>query len=224
MTYRKPVLANGEVYHIVARTIAKTPLFLNKQNYQRFLDTINFYRYKKPPLRLSHYLRLSRDEQENIINNLEKDGKFLVEIIAFCLMPNHVHFLAKQLEDNGVSIFMSRVQNSYAKYFNTKNKRVGSLFQSMFKAVRIEIDEQLVHVSRYIHLNPSSSYVCKIKDLKKYPWSSLSYYLNLKSFKFVTPNLVFDLFSDKQDYEKFVFDQASYQRRLAIITHLTLES
>ncbi len=223
MTYRKTILATGEVYHITNRTIAKVPLFSSNYDQQRFLNTISFYRHKNIPLRFSHYMKLPSQEQEKLTSHIKKTNKLLVEIIAFCLMPNHIHFLLKQLGDKGISTFMSKLQNSYAKYFNLKYKRTGALFQSMFRAVRIETDEQLTHVSRYIHLNPSTSYVCKIKDLKKYAWSSFPHYLGLKTFKFVKPSLVLGLFKDLKDYEKFVLNQADYQRQLANIKHLTLE-
>ena len=176
-------------------------------------------------MRFSHYKNLTLDDQDRIMNDLKEKKKYLIQIIAFCLMTNHVHFLVKQLENNGTSIFMSKLQNSYAKYFNLKHKRKGSLFQSMFKAVRIEDDEQLVHVSRYIHLNPYTAYLCKIENLKEYPWSSYPYYLNPKSYSytFLSPNLVLDLFKDSKAYEKFVFDQAEYQKGLENIKHLILE-
>lgn len=223
MNLRKTILATNEVYHIFSRTIAYSPLFKNKNDYSRLLQTISFYRYKNIPLRLSYFIRLSLEDQKKIIDKLKKENKVLINIIAFCFMPNHLHFLLKQLKNKGISIFMSRLQNSYAKYFNTKYKRSGGLFQTTFKAVRIENDDQLIHVSRYIHLNPSTSYICKIKDLKKYPWSSFSHYLNRENFNFVNPKLVLGLFQQTKDYKKFVFDQADYQRELGNIKHLVFD-
>ena len=118
---------------------------------------------------------------------------------------------------------MSRFENSYARYFNIKYDRVGPLFQPMFKAVRIETEEQFLHVSRYIHLNPTSSYLIKIKDLKNYPWSSFAGFLDAKFLQFVNPKLVLSHFKSKEAYRKFVLDQADYQRKLELIKHLTLE-
>lgn len=101
-------------------------------------------------------------------------------------MPNHFHFLIKELEENGTRKFISNIQNSYAKYFNTKNERSGSLFQEMFKAVRIESDEQFVHVARYIHLNPYSAFILdNINSIKVFPWSSFGDYLGTNSHSFV---------------------------------------
>ena len=95
----------------------------------------------------------------------------------------------------------------------------------MFKAVMIETDEQLLHVSRYIHLNPSTGYLVEIKDLENYPWSSFKDYLvgqpTLNNFLDI--NQVLDLAAKPGYYKQFVFDQADYQRKLGEIKHLTLE-
>jgi putative transposase len=152
-----------------------------------------------------------------------RESKRLVEIIAFCLMPNHFHLLLKQLQKKGTSTFMRNFQNSYARYFNTKYHRSGALFQALFKAVRIETDAQLLHVSRYIHLNLVSSFLVEIKNLENYPWSSFPEYMKSRSLEFVDPDLVLKQFKTEKDYKKFVFDQADYQRKLQEIKHLTLE-
>lgn len=223
MTYRKVILSNNEVYHVINRSIANTPLFHNKTNYLKLLETINYYRFKNVPLRFSYYCRLPCDDRGKILSNLIKENQLLVEIISFCIMTNHIHLLLRQIADRGISIFMSKMQNSYAKYFNIVYKRKGALFQSMFKAIRIETDEQLIHVSRYIHLNPSTGYLCQTKDLINYPWSSYTHYLGLKKFEFLSPQIILNFFKKLNDYKKFIYDQADYQKELANIKHLILE-
>ena len=213
---------NGEVYHTIARGVAKKPIFTSGNDYHRALDLINFYRRGTLSLRFSYFKRLLKDEKEVFLKRLVKKNP-VVEILAFCLMPNHIHFLLKQLEKRGIPIFMSNFQNSYAKYFNTKYKRLGPLFQPMFKAIRIETDNQLIHVSRYIHLNPVSSYLIEIEDLENYSWSSFRAYLNRKTLEFVDPDLVLSLFESLAKYRQFVYDQADYQRKLEQIKHLILE-
>lgn len=137
-------------------------------------------------------------------------------------MPNHFHFLLTQSTEEGISKFMGLIQNSYTKYFNLRKKRVGSLFQGQFKAKRVETNEQLLHLSRYIHLNPYSSFVVKtLEDLKEYPWSSLPNYLGINQNGFLKKSLVLDSFMDEKDYQRFVFNQADYQRELEKIKHLT---
>ena len=137
-------------------------------------------------------------------------------------MPNNYHLLLKQLIDGGISKYLSQVQNSYSRYFNVRRKKAGSVFQGHFKAKRIETDEQLIHLSRYIHLNPYSSYVVKLIDnLKTYLWSSLPGFLGENEYTFVNKSFILDLFQDKKDYQSFVFNQADYQRELENIKHLT---
>ena len=221
MPYRRTPLVTGEIYHVFNRSVANQPIFLNQRDYQRALEVINFYRFRKPLLKYSHYRVLPQDQKIQFLEKLIKNNKPQVEIIAFCMMPNHVHFLLKALEDTSISTFMTNFQHSCSKYFNIKNERTGSLFQSMFKAVRIENDEQLLHVSRYIHLNPVSSFLINIQSLEDYPWSSFRDYINGSGF--INAELVLSHFKSKEEYKKFVYDQADYQQKLEIIKHLALE-
>lgn len=118
---------------------------------------------------------------------------------------------------------MRNFQHSYSKYFNLKNDRTGGLFQAMFKAVRIETDEQLIHVSRYIHLNPVSSMLIKIEKLEDYLWSSFKDYILDTNSVLISPVLILKYFKSKNKYKEFVFNQADYQKRLESIKHLTLD-
>ena len=222
MPRRRTFLATKQIYHTINRSIARIPIFEKQRDYQRAIEAIDFYRYNNPTISLSHYKRLPKEVKEAFTKRLRKKP-VLIDILAFCLMPNHCHFLLKQNQDKGISTFMSNFQNSYAKYFNTKYKRMGGLFQSMFKAVRIETDEQLLHVSRYIHLNPVSAYLIEVEQLKIYPWSSFPEYLNEQAREFVDTELILSFFKTRDDYQKFVFDQAEYQRELQNIKHLILE-
>ena len=152
-----------------------------------------------------------------------KDAPPLVSIHSFILMPNHFHLLLSQTTDSGISLFMQRTGDSYTRYFNTKNERVGPLFQGQFKAVRIESDEQLLHVSRYIHLNPYTSYVVgSLNDALHYPWSSLHQYRATKG-GICNVEKILGYFKNYALYEKFLQDQADYQRKLGDIKHLLLE-
>ncbi len=120
-------------------------------------------------MRLSKLLQLMTEIREQMLTTVAKNDNKSVEVVAYCLMPNHFHLLVKQVSEGGISKYLRQAINSYAKYFNTKYKRVGSLFQDMFRAVHIETDEQFIHVSRYIHLNPLVSYLVGKKELLSYP-------------------------------------------------------
>lgn len=223
MSYRRTPIVTGETYHTFNRSIARQPIFLNVRNYSRALELIHFYSYIQPRLRFSHYNRLPLKEKADFMEDLKINGRKQIRLFAFCLMPNHIHFLMKESEKNGISRFMSNFQNSYAKYLNLKTDRTGSLFQSMFKAVRIESDEQLIHVCRYIHLNPLTSYVIRdMDDLEQYPWSSYSEYFKGMS-DLIDVNLISEFFPSKKEFKKFTLDQVDYQRQLDKVKHLSLE-
>ncbi len=216
-------LVNGEIYHVFNRGINRQPTFYSRRDYRRALLTIRFYRLLHPPQRLSDFLQTDSKKRETILANAEKHGS-LVTVLAFCLMPNHFHLLLRQETDNGISKFMGNFQNSYTRYFNTRHQRDGAIFLTQFKAVRMETEDQLLHVSRYIHLNPYSSYIVKTQQqLLNYPWSSLNEYLNPAQAIISQPEVVLSSFKNPRQYQQFVLDQADYQRRLEEIKHLTLE-
>lgn len=221
-TDRKLVFVNGEVYHLLNRGVEKRQTFTQKRELQRATDTFVYYRFADLSFRFSHFMRLDKDSRE-IFSSKLKDNMKQVDILAYCLMPNHFHFLVRQNIDKGISKFMANFQNSYTKYFNTKNDRVGPLFQGLFKAVHIESDEQLMHVSRYIHLNPVSSFILESKDLEMYEWSSYQDYINTRNPGVVEVRTILDLFSDKGEYKKFVLDYADYARQVEKIKHLVLD-
>lgn len=224
MTYRKIPIVTGQIYHIFNRSIARQPIFLSDRNYQRAIDVLSFYSYFNPPLRFSHYKRLVESQKADLMDNLKKIGKMQVELYAFSFMPNHIHFLIKEIREKGISNFMSNFQNSYAKYFNIKNDRSGGLFQQMFKSVLIETDEQFIHVARYIHLNPVTAFILKnVEELANYPWTSFSAYVGKYNLDFLNKEFLLSFFPSLNHFINFTKDQVDYQRKLNKIKHLLLE-
>ncbi len=216
------IFANNHFYHVFNRGAGRQPTFKTKNDHERAITTLDFYQYEKPSLRLAKALVLNKKERESFFENLRKQPK-LVEIISYCLMPNHFHLLLRQKTNNGIPRFLSNFSNSYTRYFNIKQKRVGSLFQGIFKAVRIETDEQLIHVSRYIHLNPVVSLVVKEDKLDIYPWSSFPEYLDPKIEAICNQQEILSFFPTRKAYRKFVHNQIEYAKKLEEIKHLTLE-
>lgn len=222
MSGRKITFANQEYYHVFNRGISRQPICLNKKDYERIILTFSFYRFAQPPIKLSRLLQLPANQRQDFLKKIKKEGKKLVEIISFVIMPNHFHLLLRQNMDRGISIFLSNSINSYTRYFNTKYKREGNLFQGVFKAVHIETEEQLIHLSRYIHINPVVSFVVKREKLLDYPWSSLSDYLKTEPTMLdLDPVMVH--FKSPKDYQSFVFDQIDYARKLEEVKHLLIE-
>ncbi len=215
MPYRLEPIITGEIYHVFNRGVEKRDVFTNDGDYKRFYKTLLYYQNINPPTKFS--LRSNKLITPKSIENKA------VEIISFCLMPNHFHFLLKQLNDRGIATFIGKLTNSYTRYFNTKYKRVGHLFQGPYKAVRIETDEQLLHVSRYIHLNPFVGGVTK--NLRSYKWSSYLEFLNMSPTNLFAKQEILSHFHQprEENYEKFVLDQIDYARSLNSVKNQLLE-
>lgn len=222
MAGRQNLLVSGEYYHVFNRGVAKQATFVNRSDYERAMLTLEYYRFTNPPIKLSKFKDLSTEDKSKIELELRHKDDRLVDILSFVIMPNHFHFLLKQNMDGGISKYVSQFTNSYTRYFNTKNNRVGPMFQGVFKSVQVESSEQLIHLSRYIHLNPYVSSLVTKSELAAYPWSSLPIYLgrpnNLIDFQ-----PVMSQFTGNQKYQDFVFNHSDYARELEIVKHLAID-
>lgn len=213
-----PVITD-HYYHVFNRGVARMPVFYTASDYRYMLRAFEYYRFSDVPLRLSQFLHLDAAQQLYIKNEIESKAKTLISVVAFTLMPNHFHLILRQNEDKGIALYMGRAINSYARYLNTKRKRVGPLFQGVYKAVRIESNEQLLHLSRYIHLNPFVGGVIRKEAVYTYPWSSLQAYVGT-GISFLQPEIVLCQFSNTNMYQAFVNDHADYAKQLAEIKFL----
>lgn len=222
MPKRRLPFVTNYYYHIFNRGLAKRPIFMDKRDYEKFIFTLFYYRFTKLPMKLSHFLQISNSARQNIISKLTTTGTKNIDILCFVLMPNHFHLLLKQVVDNGISNYLRLISNSWTHYFNLKYNRQGALFQGIFKAVMIEDDKQLIHLSRYIHINPVVSNIIKEKDFLKYQWSSFNDYLKRTSH-FVDVETIFSHFSKPISYKNFVLNQIDYGKKLEGIKHLLLE-
>lgn len=225
MPYRKEQFTTGEYYHLVIRGIDDNKLFKNIDDHYRGIFSIyEFNTTKKVEIRKRRKDRVKHKTRGHPESVDLRDK--LVEIIAFCLMPNHLHLLVKQLKDGGVIKFMSKLGIGYGKYFNTKYKRRGYVFQNRFVAVHIKNEKQLIAVLIYIHTNPISLIEPRWKEngirniekalkfLKNYKWSSHSDYSGEKNFPSVTErNFFLEIMNGQQGYEKFFRDWLEYKSR-----------
>ncbi len=214
MPGRAITLITGELYHLYNRGNEKRIIFLGSRDFKRFLLTLFYYQFLGPKTSFSKF------SKQKLIQLNTVGAKKLVEIICYCLMPNHFHLLIRQLQDRGVSTYLSQVSNSYTKYFNTKYKRVGALFQGAFKAVRVETDEQFIHLSRYIHLNPVVSGIAE--KLDDYQWSSYKEYINGETFICSTSEIL-NYFPSSEEYKIFLEDQFEYGKTLELLKHKIIE-
>lgn len=213
MPYRLTPFINDNFYHVFNRGVEKRKIFLSDGDYERFLQTLYYYQFGGPKPKFSTYKRFRSQD-------FNKNPK-IVEIICYCLMPNHFHLLVKQIKEKGIREFVSKVSNSYTKYFNTKYKRIGSLFQGAFKAVPVETDEQLIHLSRYIHLNPYVSGL--VENLESFVYSSYNDFIKGTENKLSNPAFILSFFKDVKGYKEFVRDQQSYALELERIKHLLID-
>lgn len=215
---RAVILANNEIYHVYNRSVANESVFNSQKNIKRALDLIDYYKCSNK-IRFSFFSKLDEASKSYY---LEENNNPLVEIYAYCLMQNHFHLLLKQISENGIEKFVGNFQNAYAKYYNIRRRRFGALFQRPFKSKHVSGDEELLHLSRYIHLNPVTSFLATLEDLKVSNITSLPAYLS-KNTNFIANNLILNILKTPEKYLKFLEDQVDYQRKLSKIRHLIIE-
>lgn len=207
---RKEPLATGYVYHIFNRGVNKGDIFFDERDYKRFIMVAGYYLSNEKPF--SHFFQL---EESNSVSEKK------ISVLAYCLMPNHFHFLIKQLVDGGITWYMQHLANSYSHHIHKKYNRVGPLFESRYKNVLVGTDEQLVHVLRYIHLNPLVSGL--VSDLKNYKYSSYLSYIDGSKDDLCNTELGLSYFRSRRNFENFVLDQADYGRILEKMKHLAVD-
>lgn len=220
MPRRKVPLIENRIYHIVSRSIAGYKVFRNKRDYERMKELFVYYRVKNTPMRYSFYLEIKRTNK-NILRKLSVKEESLVEIIAYCLMPTHIHLVLHQICEDGISIYMRRILNSYTRYFNTKMKRKGPLWESRFKSIEVQTDEQLYHLTRYVHLNPVTARIVE----KPEEWEFSSYKEFTDNMEEENRICEFSQFLtiEPHGYKDFVLSRIDYQRELAEIESVFLE-
>ncbi len=221
---RKDPLVTDECYHVFNKSIARFKIFNGNAEFMRMLNVIRYYQFKNMPYAFSQFIRLPQVEKigfDCCLSSVADPKDKLVEIISYCLMPTHVHFVLKQLIDDGISIFMGNVLNSYARFFNKKYKRLGPLWAGRFKNVLVESYEQLLHLTRYVHLNPTTAIL--VEKPEDWAYSSYLEYLKINDRKksIAYWDNILDILP--REYKKFVEDRVGYQRELEEIKHLTLE-
>lgn len=216
-------------YHIYNRGVEKRTIFIDDKDYLVFLGCLKLYLTPPQPTdrRFSRTLQGSSLSDETKIiyapsrqpNNHEKT----IELVAYCLMPNHFHLLLRSIEKDSMSRFMRSVSTRYSMYFNKKYERVGHLFQGIYKAVMIEQENQFLWVTKYIHRNPLSltSYKDRPCKLQDYPYSSYKNYLGKIHQTWIHPENVLTYFSttnSRQTYQNFVEEPLSNQKEHLYLT------
>ena len=216
---RKIPLVNNENYHVINRSIAGYKVFNRRSDFERFCNIIEFYR-RNLPYKYSVFNRLTLGEQQNILKTYASNNMQQVSIVAYCVMPTHIHIILKQQGDRGVSRYVNNILNSYSKYFNIKYKRKGPLWEGRFKSVHIESDEQLLHLTRYIHLNPVSANL--VSKPEEWEYSSYREYLGEGRFELCSYRGLMEI--EPESYKRFVRERIDYQKELSLIKSLLLDN
>ena len=207
----KTYVENG-YYHIYNRGVEKRLIFQDREDYTKFLYLLKVY--LSPPDELGKEYPLLK--AHIVHNNLFGE----IDLLAFCLMPNHFHLLVKQKSKQGITKLMEQVITAYSMHFNKRHERVGHLFQSRYKAALVDSDEYLLHLSRYIHLNP----VARGVSLDEFEWSSYLYYLEKRKGHWLNIKIIKGYFNDSKkefSYKEFI---EGHQTESELPNGLTMDS
>jgi putative transposase len=191
----KIYIENG-YYHIYNRGVEKRTIFENEQDYKVFLSYLKYSLSKLPDKKEITEVFTLQGEPFQGIPHQPKNYKERIELLAYCLMPNHFHLLIRQIDNSSMKSFMNSLITRYTMYFNKKYDRVGSLFQGVYRAVLITDEPYLLHLSRYIHLNPSEF----TNDLAS-AYSSYGDYLGLRHTTWLKPDAILSQFNNKVGIE-----------------------
>ena len=247
MPYRKIPLVNNEIYHIVARRVGDELLFRDINDYYRGIfsiyefnnaDTVSIFRRRRKIQALKDKFRKNVQDPTSYIFIPDERDK-LVELLTFCFMPNHIHLLVRQLKDNGISMYMKKMEGGYARYFKERYeiKRKGYFFQDRFNSVHIKDDNQLMVTFVYIHINSISLIEPKWKEIgikypekaiefleKKYKWSSYQDYIGKPNFASVTEReFMLELMGGEQGCKDAVEDWIRHKREIKEFSEVSLE-
>ncbi|MFQ5865353.1 MAG: transposase [bacterium] len=175
MPYRKNEFYQGGYYHIFNRGVNRERVFFSEENYL-------------------YCLRLVRKYVE----------RYFVSVIAYCLMPNHYHFILRQNSKKSLSEFMRVVFNAYVQAVNKQRGRMGTLFEGRFKHIHIDEDKYILHLCRYIHLNPVEAKL--VRTPEEWPFSNYNDWVGKRNGKLIDANLIASYFKSPKEYERFVLE------------------
>lgn len=150
---RKTPFSIGEIYHLYTRGVEKRIVFKNEHDYVRFLLLL-FLCNSGENVHIANLFKKYQGESLLCVFDKEKRGKQVVEILSYVLMPNHIHIVARERVDGGISKFMLKLMTAYSMYFNARYERSGPLFTRPFRSVHIDTNEYFMHVFSYVTLNP----------------------------------------------------------------------
>lgn len=207
-----------QIYHVLSRGVDQRKIFMDDQDRFRFIHDLFEFNDEAPANTSSYHFYKKKQSGDVLRRQIErKPRKFLVEILAFCLMPNHYHLLLIPKTEGGISLFAKKLNGGYAKYFNEKHERTGALFERKLKSVLVEKQAHFIHLPYYIHLNPLDlvtpewrerkllNFKKAIEFLDSYRWSSHLDYSGEDNFPSVTQReFLLETFGGEKGYRKLI--------------------
>lgn len=186
------VYLENSYYHVYSRGHNKQVIFRDEQDYAVFLNLFKRYLSQKPV----------KDKKNREYPHYYGE----LGLLAFCLMPTHIHALVYQNSPEVMTKLFQSLMTTYGMYFNKKYKQRGPVFESRFRASLISTDTYLQHITRYIHLNP--------KNYRQWKYSSLPFYSGEQKAEWLQPDKILGLFKNKNEYLDFVQDYEDYKEML----------
>lgn len=182
MPHRRDAFAPGRIYHVYNRGIDKRPIFGRSENYLYLLRKVKQLQTELP-----------------------------ITVLAYCLMPNHYHFVLRQEGQVPISTFIQRLFQSYTQAFNKQQERRGPLFEGRFQHVHVDRDEYVVHLCRYVHRNPVEA--CLVRHPAKWPYSNYLEWIEARSGTLVDRDFVRHYFATSEAYRAFVHDDIRLEQK-----------
>lgn len=204
---RKTPFINGEYYHIYNRGTDKRNIFSDEKDMVRFFKSMIVFNCVDGVRSIRDIPNISQTSDVWEVKSEFEDKNKMIEFVAFCLNPNHFHFILRQIIDGGISEFMKRL-GGYTKYFNEKHKRSGVLFQGKFKSIHINSNEYLLYLSAYVNLNDRVHFSRRrTSESEVLSWSSRSEYGYNDGIDdnigLCSKDIILSQFKDKEGYKKF---------------------
>ncbi|MBU4351337.1 transposase [Candidatus Parcubacteria bacterium] len=240
MPQRKRNFVNEEIHHVILKRIGNELLFRDTDDYYRGVFSIYEFNTSKPTeIYIRRRARIAEKKKVGGPTSHVDERKKLVKVLAFALMPNHIHLLLKQLKDNGITNFVKKIGSGYPLYFRKKHNQTdkGYFFKGRFASIHVKSDSQLIAAFAYIHTNPLSLIEPgwkggKVKNPrkaiefleKKYRWSSHQDYLGKKNFPSVTDrDFLLKTIGGQEKAREIVNDWIKHKKAIKGINKISLE-
>lgn len=205
------------ICHVLSRGVDKRKIFLDDEDRFRFIHDLFEFNDTASADNIWYHFHQSSDIASDIVSRYKesRERELLVDILAFCIMPNHYHLMLTEKVEGGMSLFMRKLNIGYAKYFNQKYKRKGTLFEGRYKSVALTSEAHFIHLPYYIHLNPLDLIMPEwrarkipntqgaMKFLEEYRWSSFLDYIGKKNFpSVISKDFLSEYFGGPKEYKK----------------------